>query len=209
MILWRHGRTQWNVDGRIQGHTDIPLDTVGRVQARHAARRLASLRPAVLISSDLVRARDTAAELAGLVGLPLRVDPRLRETFFAEWEGLRDDEVAEKYGEALAQWRRGGDVPIEGAESRAQVGQRAVAAIREALVDVPPGGVLVAVTHGGTARATIATLLDLPRDRWGALGGLSNCCWSVLGQRGELDGGFQLVEHNAGVLPEPVMGDDE
>lgn len=182
---------------------------MGRAQARQAARRLASLRPAVLISSDLIRARDTAAELAGLVGLPVRVDRRLRETFFASWEGLRDDEVAERYGEALARWRRGGDVPIEGAETRAQVGQRAVAAIREALGEVPPGGVLVAVTHGGTARAAIATLLDLPRDRWGALGGLSNACWSVLGQRSELDGGFQLVEHNAGVLPEPVIGDDE
>lgn len=208
-MLWRHGRTHWNVDGRIQGHTDIPLDEVGQAQARDSARRLASLRPDAVVSSDLTRARDTAAALAALTGLTVTVDPRLRETFFAEWEGLRDDDVAQQYGEALARWRRGGDLPIEGAETREQVGRRASAAILAALADVPPGGVLVAVTHGGTARATIATLLDLPRDRWGALGGLSNCCWSVLGERPELAGGFQLVEHNAGVLPEPVIGDDE
>ena len=64
LVLWRHGRTAWNAEGRAQGQRDVPLDEVGVGQAREAAARLASLRPTAIVSSDLCRAADTAAELA-------------------------------------------------------------------------------------------------------------------------------------------------
>jgi glucosyl-3-phosphoglycerate phosphatase len=78
LVLWRHGQTEWNVDGRGQGHLDIPLDDVGRDQAKAAATRLASLRPTAIISSDLSRAYETALALAELTGLEVQRDPALR-----------------------------------------------------------------------------------------------------------------------------------
>src|ERR1035437_598375 len=72
LLLWRHGQTQWNVEGRFQGQSDIPLDAVGHQQAERAARLLAALRPDVIISSDLGRALATAAPLARLTGLTQR-----------------------------------------------------------------------------------------------------------------------------------------
>ncbi|RYY43820.1 MAG: histidine phosphatase family protein, partial [Actinomycetales bacterium] len=69
VVLWRHGRTEWNVAGRVQGQTDTSLDDVGREQARAAAARLASLRPVRILSSDLERARDTAEELSRVTGV--------------------------------------------------------------------------------------------------------------------------------------------
>ena len=81
-----------------------------------------------------------------------------------------------------------------------------VAAIRRGLEPVPPGGTLVVATHGGAARMALGRMMGLPREQWSALGGLSNCCWSVLG---EARRGWRLLEHNAGSLLEPVMGDDE
>ena len=74
VVLWRHGQTEWNMVNRFQGHSDIPLNEVGRYQVKHAAEILAGMNPTAIISSDLGRARDTAQALAGLVGLSFRTD---------------------------------------------------------------------------------------------------------------------------------------
>jgi glucosyl-3-phosphoglycerate phosphatase len=208
-VLWRHGQTAWNLEDRFQGSTDVELDDVGQAQAERAARLLASLEPNVIVSSDLRRAQDTAEALARLVGLPVRLDPRLRETFGGSWQGRTAAELAERDREAYAAWRSGVDVPAGGGERRTEVAARVCPAIMDAVADVPPGGTLVVVTHGGSARAAIGTLLDLPLDRWAVVGGLANCSWSVLEASEHGTGGWRLVEHNAGSLPEPVMGDEE
>lgn len=205
-MLWRHGQTRWNVEDRFQGHTDVDLDDTGRDQAQGAARLLAALQPQGIVSSDLRRARDTARALARLTGVPVQDDPRLRETFGGSWQGLTVSEIRGLDDDAYALWRTGADVPAGGAENRSDVAARVRPAILEALAPLPPGATLVVVTHGGSARAAIGSLLDLPMDRWAVVGGLSNCCWSVLE---EVDGGWRLVEHNAGSLPTPVMGDEE
>src|SRR6185437_6520135 len=88
LVLWRHGQTTWNLEHRFQGQTDIPLDPTGEAQAEQAARRLATLRPHALFSSDLSRAQQTAAPLARLTGLPVTLDKDLRERFGGDWEGL-------------------------------------------------------------------------------------------------------------------------
>ncbi len=206
MVLWRHGQTAWNLEDRFQGSTDVELDEVGRGQADRAARLLASLVPAAVVSSDLARARATAESLARLVGLDVRPDERLRETFGGSWQGRTVAELLELDREAYLLWRSGADVPAGGGERRSEVAARVVPAIADAVAGVPPGGTVVVVTHGGSARAAIGTLLDLPLDRWAVVGGLANCCWSVLEEVGR---GWRLVEHNAGSLPEPVMADEE
>jgi len=208
-VLWRHGQTAWNLEDRFQGSTDVELDDVGRAQADRASRLLASLEPAAIVSSDLRRAADTAAALARLVGLPVRLDPRLRETFGGSWQGRTVSELYAADREAYAAWRSGADVAPGGGERRTEVADRVCPAIVEAAAAVPDGATLVVVTHGGSARAAIGTLLGLPLDRWAVVGGLANCCWSVLEEVGHGSGGWRLVEHNAGSLPEPVMGDEE
>ena len=209
--MWRHGQTAWNVEERFQGSTDIPLDDTGQMQADRAARLLASLDPDVVVSSDLGRAQSTAAPLARWCGREVSLDPRLRETFGGSWEGRTSAEIMATDSVDYAAWRAGADVPAGGGERRSDVAARMVAAIGGALTDVPPGGVLVVVTHGGSARGALGTMLDLPVDRWSVIGGLANCCWSVLEEvPGSAIGvGWRLVEHNAGSLPEPVMSDEE
>ena len=206
VVLWRHGQTEWNMAGRLQGQTDVPLDEVGREQAQIAARLLQTLKPSVIVSSDLSRAVDTARALADLSGLDVALDEGLRETFVGTWQGLTDAEIKERFPEEYAAWRQDhAHQRRGGGEIESEVAERAVQAIERALKTVPDQGTLVVVTHGGTARVTIGKLLGLPEKYSGVLGGLSNCNWSVLGEGHR---GWRLLEHNAGSLPEPVFGDD-
>lgn len=203
MVLWRHGQTEWNSTRRFQGHIDAALDDTGRAQAARAAGQLATLRPQLIVASDLSRAADTAQALADLVGLEVRRTPALRETHGGTWEGRYADEL--KSDPQYLEWLAGGDVPAGGAETRSQVGDRAVVAVREAVAELEPGGVAVVASHGGTIRSAIGRMLDLPVEHWRVFGGLANCCWSVL-EEGRT--GWRLVEHNAGSLPQAVLGDD-
>ncbi|HEY0402911.1 MAG TPA: histidine phosphatase family protein, partial [Blastococcus sp.] len=110
VLVWRHGRTSWNAEGRFQGQLDPPLDAVGRDQAGSAAAQLAQVLPrtgTVVACSDLVRAADTAEALAALLGVPLRRDPRLRELSLGSWEGLTRQDVAERHPEQYADWMAG------------------------------------------------------------------------------------------------------
>jgi len=206
-VLWRHGRTEWNDQRRFQGQTDIELDAHGRRQAHRSARLLAALPPAALVSSDLMRARDTAAELAALTGLAVAADPRLRETYAGRWEGRLAEQIKATDGTLWAAWQAGDPaVRPGGGETRGEVADRAQAALIEACAELGPGEILVLATHGGTARALIGRLLGLPERSWHVLGGLANCSWSVLE---ETTHGWRLEEHNAGRLPEPVAGTDD
>jgi glucosyl-3-phosphoglycerate phosphatase len=205
VLLWRHGRTRWNDEDRFQGHLDIPLDDVGHEQARAAADVLAALAPAALVASDLQRATETAGYLAALTGLDVQVDVRLRETDGGTWQGRLGSELRASDGAEYRAWRSGADVAAGGAETRSQLAERATAAIADALTAVAPRGLLVVATHGGTARAALGRLLDLPVERWRILGGIANACWSVL-EEGPSE--WRLVEHNAGSLPTRVVGDD-
>ena len=204
LVLWRHGQTAWNAELRFQGQTDVDLDTTGREQAERSARMLAALKPAAIVSSDLRRAADTAAALSVVTELEVTHDRGLRETFAGEWEGLRRPEIKERFGAELAAWSAGQDVRPGGGESRSEVADRTVGALELALARVEDGATMIAVSHGGAIRTAIGRLLVLPQPLWGALGPLSNCSWSVLE---ETRVGWRLLEHNAGSLPEPVLGD--
>jgi len=199
LVLWRHGQTRWNVEGRFQGQSDIPLDAVGEQQAERAARLLAGLRPDAIVSSDLVRAMATAAPLARLTGLTVATDKDLRERFGGLWEGLTDTEIRTRYPAEHAAWTP------PGGESSAVVAERAVGALERIAASMAPGTLVVVVSHGAAIRLGAARLLGFPEELWGAVGPLANCAWSVLGRRRSR---WRLLEHNAGTLPEPVLSDD-
>jgi len=199
LVLWRHGQTRWNVEGRFQGQSDIPLDEVGERQAERAARLLAGLRPAAIVSSDLGRAMATAAPLARLTGLTVTTDKDLRERYGGLWEGLTDSEIRTRYPDEHAVW-----LPPAG-ESSATVADRAGAALDRIAAGMAPGTLVVVVSHGAAIRLGAARLLGFPEDLWGAVGPLANCAWSILGRRRSR---WRLLEHNAGTLPEPVLSDD-
>ena len=209
IVIWRHGRTQWNAERRFQGQTDVPLDEVGRAQARAAAQALSALRPHRIVSSDLMRAVETAQALADLVHLSIETDPGLRETYAGEWQGLTRRELEDRFGDELAHWSAGADIRPGGGETRREVADRMVQAIETALVDLPANGTLVIATHGGAARAAIGSLMGLPAEYWAGLGVLSNCAWSVLQENWSGFGpGWRLQEYNAGSLPVAALADD-
>ncbi|MFD3921404.1 histidine phosphatase family protein [Streptomyces sp. NPDC058595] len=206
VILWRHGQTSWNLERRFQGTTDIELTADGVAQARRSARLLASLRPDAIVASDLRRVVATAGELASLTGLTVSYDSALRETYAGAWQGLTHEEIVERFGEQYQAWKRGEPVRRGGGELETEVADRAAPVVLRHADKLPDGGTLVVVSHGGTIRTTIGRLLGLEAHHWEGLGGLSNCCWSVLGEGAR---GWRLQEHNAGTLPEPVLGDDD
>ncbi len=205
IILWRHGQTDWNVQNKFQGHTDIPLNAVGEYQATHAARLVVDMKPTAIISSDLMRAQKTAQALSDINGLPIHVDARLRETNCGKWEGLTGEEIRAVDFENLKEWSLGGDNPAGGTgDRRSEVGARAKAAIEDYLAG-RDGQMLVVATHGGTARAIIGMYLELPIPYWSKIGGLSNASWSVLSHTPK---SCLHTEHNACSIPEPVFGQD-
>ena len=198
-MLWRHGQTLWNVEGRFQGQTDIQLDETGLQQADSAARRRAALRPSAVISSDLGRAMATAAPLARLTGLTVTTDKDLRERHGGAWEGLTDAQIRERWPAEHASWQP------PGGEPSAVVAERAGSALARIAEGMAPGTLAVVVSHGAALRLGAAWLLGFPENLWGTIGPLANCAWSVIGRRSER---WRLIEHNAGTLPEPVLSDD-
>ncbi|MEV1172066.1 histidine phosphatase family protein [Nonomuraea sp. NPDC049784] len=199
IVCLRHGQTLWNVEQRFQGHSDIPLDETGVAQAARAASLLASLRPTLIVSSDLQRANDTALALARVVGLDVAVDKDFRERGGGQWEGLTREEIAARWPEEYAAWEAPDGEPV------ADVATRVAGAMRRWAAKLDDDGLLVIASHGAALRLGICELLGLPEPLWPALGGLGNCSWSVL-QEGRK--GWRLLEHNAGTLPEPVHSDD-
>ncbi len=192
--MWRHGQSEWNVTGRFQGQLESPLDAVGVAQAATAAAALALLRPAAILTSDLARARDTAAALSELTGVPAVPEPRLREVDVGEWGGLTRAEVEARFPEQYAAWLSGEDSTHGRGETFAQVAVRAREAVLEHL-DSVAGGPLVAVTHGGTGRSLVVAMLGLDpvvRHRFAPLG---NGRWAALA-RGTA--GWSLSAYNTG-----------
>jgi probable phosphoglycerate mutase len=192
LLLLRHGRTAWNASGRIQGQLDPPLDELGQAQAALAARTVAALGPAAILSSDLQRALDGARLIGREAGLAVTADARLREINVGEWQGLTGVEARERFPEEYAAWRVGSDVRRGGGETYEEVGERAAAAAREMAAGLAPDELGVMVTHGGTARSLIGRILELPVEHWWQFAALGNCCYALLR---ESDRAWRLVEY--------------
>lgn len=187
LILLRHGQTEYNATSRMQGQLDTELSELGRRQALAAAREIAAFEPLAVVSSDLRRAYDTAVVLGDSAGVPVEIDPRLRETHLGKWQGLTHHDVDSVAPGARAAWRADATwAPPEG-ESRIDVARRAVPVVRELLDKYEHWGErpIVLVAHGGLIAALTAALLELPVDRWPVLGGLGNTGWVRLSGYGE------------------------
>ncbi len=224
VVFWRHGRTDWNSQGRFQGQEDIPLDETGRDQAKRSALLLQQLPPSRIVSSDLLRAHETATALASLSGLEVTTDARFRETYAGRWQGKTFSEIGEAFPEEQAQWHAGSvTARAGGGERRVDVGQRMAAAVLEVVEEMGPDETLVVVSHGGAIRVALAAVLGLPQNYWGTISGVTNCHWSVLeelDERAEVSEStvresdalltrWHLTEHNVGLagLPaSPVEG---
>jgi broad specificity phosphatase PhoE len=155
----RHGETDWNLEGRLQGQRDIPLNDVGRVQAEEAARKLQALVPHVedltYVASPMTRTRETMEILRRTLGLHpevYKLDERLVELTFGSWEGMTWKEVrkAEPALAALREQDKWHYAPPGGGESYAMLVDR----IRPILGDLTRDTVIVA--HGGVARAFLS-----------------------------------------------------
>ncbi|WP_243653560.1 bifunctional RNase H/acid phosphatase [Pseudonocardia endophytica] len=152
LILLRHGQTELSVHRRYSGHGDPELTELGQTQAARAAREIGArmehqeIEPAVILSSPLRRARQTAAAVAEITEAPLQVRDRLIETDFGGWEGLTFAEARDRDPELHASWLSSADVAPPGGESFRAVGER-VAAEREWIVSEFPGETVVVVSH--------------------------------------------------------------
>jgi len=148
LLLVRHGETDWNADGRLQGHTDRPLSDFGRRQARQLAEELAEEKLDAIYASDLSRARETAEIVGVRLGLGVVIDPGLREKDWGTWEGLTGVER--------------GRVEFVGESTEAHQ-ERMLGALRRIAERHSCGRVLV-VTHGGSMRRvqTVALGMALP-----------------------------------------------
>ncbi|MFF5991676.1 histidine phosphatase family protein [Prauserella flavalba] len=196
LVLWRHGETDYNAAGRMQGHIDSALTEVGWNQARFAALALARFEPDLVIASDLRRATDTAAVLTDAIGVPLRIDKRLRETHLGDWQGMTGAEVDAQAPGERDRWRTDATWAPPGGESRIDVAERAREVVTDLLRDDDEHETVLLAAHGGLILALTAHLLGLPVALWPSLGGISNCHWVELGRR---NGVWRLHAYNAGM----------
>jgi broad specificity phosphatase PhoE len=163
LLLVRHGETDWNAAGRLQGHTDRLLNDYGRQQAKDLAERLAGEGADAIYASDLARAKETAEIVGERLGLPVVIDADLREKNWGNWEGLTGDERVH--------------VEYEG-ESTQEHRERTLRAVRR-IAERHPDGRIVIVTHGGSLRRLQAAVNGVADPV------VDNCCvWSCVWTEG-------------------------
>ena len=168
LLLARHGETDWNRGGRLQGHTDIPLNEVGRRQAGRLAARLAGTAIAAIQASDLVRAAETARIVGDALGLEPALLPAWREIDLGDLEGQDGLETVRERGELISAAARA-DGPLgRGGESFRDFSARIVAGY-EGLCRAHAGQTVLVVSHGGTLKTLIAHLIGLDPVRIGRL----------------------------------------
>jgi len=155
ILLARHGETDWNREGRMQGQSDQPLNALGRAQAGALAEALVGVELAAVYSSDLRRAYETARIVADARGMDVVVTAALREVDFGEWEGMRRDEIEHRFPVGHSRWRRYEGHGWEHGESYEEMGARVVAAVL-GIAAGHPGEQVLLVAHGGPIRAVHA-----------------------------------------------------
>jgi broad specificity phosphatase PhoE len=161
ILLARHGETDWNLERRVQGHSDRPLNERGRAQARVLADELEGEQIDAVYASDLARAHETARVVADRRGLDVAVLPELREKNFGSWEGLTDTEIRSRFPDAQrGAWGDG--------ETSDDVTLRVVRALHR-IAAAHPGGRVLVVAHGGPLRAVLSQCASDPE------GPIANC----------------------------------
>jgi broad specificity phosphatase PhoE len=159
VYLGRHGETDWNAEGRFQGHADVPLNDAGRAQAHALAERLAAVPLAAICTSDLSRAVETAEIVAA--GRGLRVDQyeALREVDVGEWSGLTREEIEARWPGSMQLWRETGYGWREG-ETYEALGARIAACLTRVAAE-HDGAQILYVGHGAAIRTVLARALGM------------------------------------------------
>jgi len=204
ILLVRHGETDDNKALVFQGQQCRGLNARGRAQAELLAARLAGApRPAALYSSDLQRARETAAILGRALGLEATLDVDLRETYLGAWEGLSSAEIAVRFPEEHAAWRAGRDIKRGGGETFAELGDRVTRAV-DRIAAAHVGGTVLVVSHGAALKTFGARVLRVPTERLRAWRVQANTGVTVV-ERDDEDGYRLLVWNDAAHLHDPVV----
>ena len=200
LVLLRHGQTDYNLAGRMQGHLESQLTDLGQAQAAAVAPEIVRMAPDLLISSDLRRAIDTADVVGAATGLPVKLDPRLRETHLGEWQGRSVEEIERGWqGRSRPGAHRSELGPAGGVADRTWW-RRSTPVIDELDDEVPAGSdaTAILVAHGGMIAGLVCGLLALPTSCWPAIGGIGNCRWAALGRRADHPR-WRLVGYNVGI----------
>jgi probable phosphoglycerate mutase len=166
ILLIRHGETAWNAERRLQGHLDIALNPEGERQAALVASALADEKIDTIISSDLLRARQTAAAVARVQALPVQIDRGLRERCYGGFEGLLYAEIAQRFPQEFAAWQaRDVDAMLPAGGNRGETFRefhtRATGAMLR-WAGAHPGKTLALVAHGGVLECAYRAANDLP-----------------------------------------------
>ena len=162
LVLVRHGETAWNVEGRIQGHLDVPLNEIGLAQAAAVGRRFRPERFDAIYSSDLIRAFRTASPIVANPEVDIIRDQRLRERNLGVLQGLTGDEGKRTQPDAWKAFKsREADLPLEGGESLGTFSKRVVGFV-ESMLDRHAGGRLLVVAHGGALDAAYRHASSMP-----------------------------------------------
>jgi glucosyl-3-phosphoglycerate phosphatase len=203
LIIVRHGQTAWNLQGRIQGSSDIDLDEAGRDQAAAAAPALSAYEPVRIVSSDLRRAVDTAKLVADIAGVEVELDKRLRERGYGPWEGLTHVEIAERYPEDHKRWRTQQPLQHPDIETWEELQRRTSESVRD-ICEAEFEGTVIVVCHGGSARQIVGSVLGWSTDVVSSLSGMDNCHWTDV--RETKSGRWRMYGYNLGVDPAHTVG---
>jgi len=159
-FLMRHGETAWNREGRVMGRNSIELDEQGRAQVQASIPFARLIRPELIVTSPLARARQSAEIIAaGVGGIPLTEDPRLSEVLYGRWEGMVYDDLVDD-ADYLNYREHPVDAPTPGGETIAQVQSRGVEAVHRAIVE-NHGRRILFVSHGDIIRAILCHFMRL------------------------------------------------
>jgi probable phosphoglycerate mutase len=166
LFCFRHGQTTWNAEGRIQGHLDVPLNDLGREQAKQLTPILSHLNVQAFLSSDLSRAHETALIPAQELKLEVATDERLREIHLGKLQGLTGAEMDQLYGQGFSESTRhrpfsDQEIQMLGAETGPQVRDRALAALAEYCLAHPEIERLAVASHGGVVRRLVQWALKI------------------------------------------------
>jgi len=162
LCLIRHGQTDWNLEGRYQGQSDVPLNEQGLKQAQSLIESLNGHSFTAIYTSDLIRARQTAEPIANKLGIPMQIERRLREINQGEWEGVLVEDIKARYAEI---WSKRTVDPASvrppGGETVGEVAERVYAALDDISRLFPTGRLLI-VSHGLSIATAICRDKGIP-----------------------------------------------
>ena len=190
IYLVRHGETDWNQAGLLQGQTDIALNAQGLEQAREAAERLKEVPFEIAFCSPLIRAKRTAETIIGDRKITLTTDERLRELNFGPWEGVDIRSIKDAASQPFT--NPGSYIPPVGAESFAQLYKRSGEFVDQVLL--PLEGTyetVLVVAHGGVSRSILNPVLNIPVDDFWRMH-MGNCATAILDCT---DGKLSMLEY--------------